>query len=98
MRGDKSYFLLVPVLSDRSFAFMIYVSTPSGLYLVNIPDSTSVIRRFRILYNQRNLGHHIVDILEHGAFGGSQVACPFDMLDDLLVLLLDIVKKLADCL
>ena len=45
--------------------------------------------------NGCNLSHQIIDILKHGAFGGSQTACSVNMLYDFSVLASYLVKKSA---
>ena len=56
----------------------------------------SVRARIGILYDGRNLGEHILHILEHDALGGAQAACPVDMLHHFLILELDSVEELAE--
>lgn len=51
-----------------------------------------------VVDNRGDLGQHIVDIFEHGAFRGSQVACEVDVSYNFLVLFPCIVKKAVQCL
>ena len=51
-----------------------------------------------ILDEGRQLRDQIIHILKHGAFCRAQMAGPVDVLHDLLILALDLVKELADYL
>ena len=50
---------------------------------------------FDLLDQRRDLRDHVVHVLKHRAFGGAQLAGVADVLDHLLVLTLDLIKKLA---
>ena len=59
------------------------------------PLFSRALSRLHVLDKGPNLGNHVVHILKHGALGGAQAAGLVDVLDDLLILGLDLVKELA---
>ena len=59
------------------------------------PIHSFLVSHFKITDKGRDLRNHIVHILKHGALGSTHPAGGFNMCDDLLILLLDPIKKLA---
>ena len=95
---DSGGLRLTGVVSMQSLLFYIGVDLETEIPRPEKGGVLMLAACLHILDEGRQLRDQIIHILKHGAFCRAQMAGPVDVLHDLLILALDLVKELADYL